>query len=137
MQNACAEREIRSTYCVGRNSWLFSYSLAGAEANAAVYSLTRTCIRNGHDPYTYLKYLLEKMPAYVYFGKKSSSFPDEMLPWSEEYAAYEKSEKKSLLESCTDSMPVDPPDLKRRSRIPRPQIPPDQKSEVSPDMLYA
>ncbi len=137
MQNACAEREIRSTYCVGRNSWLFSYSMAGAEANAAVYSLVRTCIRNEHDPYTYLKYLLEKMPAYVYYGKAVSSFPDEMLPWSEEYAEYEKSEKKSLLESCTDSMPVDPPELKKRSRIPRPQIPPDQKSAASPDVLYA
>lgn len=137
MQNACAEREIRSTYCVGRNSWLFSYSMAGAETNAAVYSLARTCIRNDHDPYTYLKYLLEKMPAYVYYGKKSPSFPDDMLPWSDEYAVYEKSEKKRLLESCTDSMPVDPPELKRRSRIQRPQIPPDQRSGSVPDRIYA
>lgn len=57
MQNAYAERQIRNTYCTGRNSWLFSYSMAGAAANAAVYSLKSTCIQNGHNPFTYLKYL--------------------------------------------------------------------------------
>ena len=116
---------------------MFCNTIDGAKAIAILYTLVETARANNVDVYYYLKYLLEKMPAYVYYGKKSPSFPDDMLPWSDEYAVYEKSEKKRLLESCTDSMPVDPPELKRRSRIQRPQIPPDQRSGSVPDRIYA
>lgn len=55
------ENAIRP-FVVGRKNWLFSYSIEGAHASAAIYSLIETAKANGHDPYWYLKYLFERLP---------------------------------------------------------------------------
>lgn len=59
--NNPVEREIRP-YVIGRRNWLFSDSAKGAEASAALYSILRTAISNGHDPYRYMYHLLHSLP---------------------------------------------------------------------------
>jgi len=59
--NNPVEREIRP-YVIGRRNWLFSDSAKGAEASATLYSILRTAISNGHDPYRYLYHLLYSLP---------------------------------------------------------------------------
>ena len=54
--NAC-ENSIRP-FCIGRRNWLFSDTVAGAQASANLYSLLKTCAANGVDGYAYLRALL-------------------------------------------------------------------------------
>jgi len=60
--NNLAENAIRP-FVVGRKNWLFSGSPRGAEASAAIYSLIETAKANGLEPYRYLRYLFERLPA--------------------------------------------------------------------------
>jgi len=60
--NNLAENAIRP-FVVGRKNWLFSGSPTGAEASAAIYSLIETAKANGLEPYRYLRYLFERLPA--------------------------------------------------------------------------
>ena len=53
VDNNVIERDIRP-FCTGRESWLFSDSVAGAKASAVVYSLMLTCRACGVEPYVYL-----------------------------------------------------------------------------------
>ncbi|MEO7953447.1 MAG: IS66 family transposase [Polaromonas sp.] len=72
--NPC-ENSIRP-FVVGRKSWLFSDTVAGANASANLYSLVQTCKANGIDPYRYLSALFIALP--------SASTVDEyeaLLPW--------------------------------------------------------
>lgn len=80
IDNTAAERAIKN-FAVGRRNWLFSKSIKGAEASAAVYSITETAILNGLKPYDYLAYILEKMKDLVPFPTKEELLP--LLPWSE------------------------------------------------------
>jgi transposase len=57
--NAC-ENAIRP-FVIGRKNWLFSQSVKGAEASAAIYSLIETARLNGHEPYRYLRYVLTEI----------------------------------------------------------------------------
>ena len=59
--NNLAENAIRP-FVVGRKNWLFSGSPAGAHASATLYSLVETAKLNKLEPYTYMRYLLEKIP---------------------------------------------------------------------------
>lgn len=79
IDNSACERAIKN-FAIGRRNWLFSKSIAGAEASAVIYSITETAMQNGVKPYNYLSYVLEKM-------KDLGPFPDsaavrELLPWS-------------------------------------------------------
>jgi len=60
--NNLAENAIRP-FVVGRKNWLFSASPRGAEASAAIYSLIETAKANNLEPYRYLRYLFERLPA--------------------------------------------------------------------------
>jgi transposase len=60
--NNLAENAIRP-FAVGRKNWLFSASPRGAEASAAIYSLIETAKANSLEPYRYLRYLFERLPA--------------------------------------------------------------------------
>jgi hypothetical protein len=72
--NAC-ENAIRP-FVVGRRNWLFSDTVAGANASANLYSLLQTCLANGIDGYQYLKALLIALP-------KAKTVEDyaALLPW--------------------------------------------------------
>lgn len=59
--NNPVEREIRP-YVIGRRNWLFSDTPKGASASATLYSILRTAIANGHEPYRYMYHLLHHLP---------------------------------------------------------------------------
>lgn len=59
--NNLAENAIRP-FVVGRKNWLFSGNPRGAKASATLYSLIETAKANGLEPYSYLRFLFEKLP---------------------------------------------------------------------------
>jgi transposase len=61
IDNNFVENAIRP-FAVGRKNWLFSDSVAGAKASAAIYSIIVTAKQNGHNEYAYLRHILEKLP---------------------------------------------------------------------------
>jgi hypothetical protein len=52
----------RRGLALGRNNWLFAGSLRAGQRAAAVMSLVQSAKLNGHDPYRYLKDILERLP---------------------------------------------------------------------------
>jgi transposase len=72
--NPC-ENAIRP-FVVGRRSWLFSDTVAGANASANLYSLIETCKAGGIDPYRYLHWLFQRLPL-----AKTVDDYDALLPW--------------------------------------------------------
>ena len=73
--NRC-ENAIRP-FVVGRKAWLFSDTPAGANASAIIYSLVETAKANGVEPYTWLRHVLEHLPA-----AKTADEMDKLLPWN-------------------------------------------------------
>ena len=61
IDNNFIENTIRP-FAVGRKNWLFSDSVAGAKASAAIYSVLVSAKLNGHNEHAYLRHLLEKLP---------------------------------------------------------------------------
>ena len=59
---------------IGRGNWLFAGSLRAGQRAAAVMSLIQSAKLNGHDPYTYLKDVLARLPT------QKNSRIDELLP---------------------------------------------------------
>ena len=59
--NNWIENQIRPI-AIGRNNWLFAGSLRAGQRAAAVMSLIQSARMNGHDPYTYLKDVLTRLP---------------------------------------------------------------------------
>lgn len=62
IDNNLVENAIRP-FTVGRKNWLFSGSPRGAEASAGIYSIIETAKANGLEPYWYMRYLFERLPA--------------------------------------------------------------------------
>ena len=79
IDNLAAERALKN-FATGRRNWLFAKSIRGAQASAAVYSITETAMLNGLKPYHYLTYVMEKMKGLWPFPKKEALL--ELLPWS-------------------------------------------------------
>jgi transposase len=75
LDNNTCENAIRP-FCVGRRNWLFSDTVAGANASANLYSLLQTCIANGVDGYRYLRDLLVALPL-----AKTADDYEALLPW--------------------------------------------------------
>ena len=75
--NNWVENQIRPI-AIGRNNWLFAGSLRAGQRAAAVMSLVQSARLNGHDPYAYLKDVLERLPT------QPASRVQELLPhrWS-------------------------------------------------------
>jgi hypothetical protein len=67
------ENRIRPI-AIGRANWLFAGSLRGGQRAAAVMSLIQSAKLNGHDPYAYLKDVLERLPT------QPASRIEELLP---------------------------------------------------------
>jgi transposase len=63
---------------LGRSNWLFAGSLRGGQRAAAVMTLIQSAKLNGHDPYAYLKDVLDRLPT------QPASRIEELLPhrWS-------------------------------------------------------
>jgi hypothetical protein len=63
---------------LGRSNWLFAGSLRAGQRAANIMSLIQSAKLNGHDPYRYLKDILERLPT------QPASQVEELLPhrWS-------------------------------------------------------
>ncbi len=61
ISNNRSERAIKP-FVIGRKGWLFSYSVAGANAAATIYSIIETCKYHQIEPYEYLRYVLQVLP---------------------------------------------------------------------------
>jgi hypothetical protein len=71
--NNWRENQIRPI-AIGRNNWLFSGSLRAGKRAAALMSLVHSARLKGHDPYAYLKDVLERLPT------QPASRVQELLP---------------------------------------------------------
>ncbi len=59
--NNWVENQIRPI-AIGRSNWLFAGSLRAGKRAAAVMSLLHSAKLNGHDPYAYLRNVLDRLP---------------------------------------------------------------------------
>jgi transposase len=59
---------------LGRSNWLFAGSLRAGQRAAVFMSLIQSAKLNGHDPYRYLKDVLERLPT------QSASRLEELMP---------------------------------------------------------
>ena len=77
IDNNWIENRIRPV-ALGRSNWLFAGSLRAGQRAAVVMSLIQSAKLNGHDPYQYLKDVLERLPSHP------ASRIEELLPhrWS-------------------------------------------------------
>jgi transposase len=91
VDNNYIERQIKS-YATGRRAWLFAYDAAGAQASANLYSLVMTCRANEIEPYAYLNYLFEHLPA-----ASTVAQVEALLPWNLK-PVLDEQKKKSLEE---------------------------------------
>ncbi len=73
ISNNWVENQIRPI-ALGRANWLFAGSLRAGKRAAAVISLVHSARINGHDPYAYLKDILERLPTHP------ASRVDDLLP---------------------------------------------------------
>ncbi len=62
IDNNKAENAIRP-FVIGRKGWLFSGSPRGAHASATLYTLVESAKANKLEPWAYLNYLFERLPA--------------------------------------------------------------------------
>jgi transposase len=61
IDNNWCENQIRPI-ALGRSNWLFAGSLRAGKRAAAIMSLVHSARINGHDPYVFLKDVLERLP---------------------------------------------------------------------------
>jgi transposase len=61
IDNNAMERDIRP-FTTGRKNWMFSDTVAGAQASEVIYSLMLTCRACGVEPYAYLCHVLTALP---------------------------------------------------------------------------
>jgi transposase len=61
IDNNAAERALRGI-AIGRRNWLFLGSDRGGRAAAVHFSLIASCLRNGVEPFAYLRDLLTRLP---------------------------------------------------------------------------
>jgi transposase len=76
VDNNYSEQQIKH-FATGRKSWLFSYDAGSAQASANLFSLVATCRANDIEPYAYLKYVFEHLPA-----ASTVEQVEELLPWN-------------------------------------------------------
>jgi transposase len=76
IDNNRVERAIRP-FVIGRVSWLFCDTPNGAHASAVIYSIIETAKANGLEPYSYLRFILKRLPA----ATCVEDF-EKLLPWN-------------------------------------------------------
>ena len=81
LSNAIAENNVRD-FAVGRRNWLFSASVNGATASAAIFSLIETAKANNLRVRPYLKEVITYMRDHANGSERVDVDP--ILPWSDE-----------------------------------------------------
>ena len=84
LDNNIAERAIKP-FVIGRKNWLFSDTVRGAEASAAIYSIVVTAKLNSLNQRAYLEWVLSEMPNDPRLAEPGRI--DRYLPWSDEVPA--------------------------------------------------
>ena len=82
IDNNAAERALRGI-AIGRRNWLFLGSDRGGRAAAMHFSLIASCLRNGVEPFAYLRDLLTRLPALLPGASRDtlrSLLPDRWQP---------------------------------------------------------
>ena len=75
IDNNPAENAIRP-FVIGRKNWLFSQSVKGAEASAALYSIIETAKAHQLEPFDYLSNVFARLP-----NAQSLDDIEALLPW--------------------------------------------------------
>ena len=88
IDNNYIEQQIKS-YATGRRAWLFSYDAGGAQASANLFSLVMTARANDVEPYAYMNYLFDHLPA-----ASTVEQIEALLPWNVKAALEEQRNKK-------------------------------------------
>ena len=78
IDNNWVENQIRPI-ALGRKNWMFSGSLRAGKRAAAIMSLIHSARLNGHDPYAYMKDVLEKLTVQP-FRSISELLPHRWVP---------------------------------------------------------
>lgn len=81
LDNNISERAIKS-FVIGRKNFLFSDTVRGAEASAAIYSIVVTAKLNGLNQRAYLEWVLSEMPNDARLSEPGRI--DRYLPWSDD-----------------------------------------------------
>jgi transposase len=74
--NNYVEQQIKQ-FAVGRKAWLFNHDKVGAQASANLFSLVTTARVNDVEPFAYLSYLFEHLPA-----ANTVEELEALLPWN-------------------------------------------------------
>ena len=61
IDNNVSEQHMK-TIATGRKNWLFTGSENGGKTMAVLLTLVSSCQRHGHDPFVYLRDVLERLP---------------------------------------------------------------------------
>ena len=76
IDNNVTERDIRP-FTTGRENWMFSQSVDGADASAVLYSIVMTCRANDINPYLYFQKFFIELPQWDGLADLS-----DLLPWN-------------------------------------------------------
>jgi hypothetical protein len=76
IHNNATENEIRP-FSQGRRVWLFANNPLGARASANLFTLVSSARANGLEPYIYLNYIFENLPA-----ADTVEALEALLPWN-------------------------------------------------------
>ena len=68
---------MAKTIAIARKNFLFSDTVAGAEASGRAFSLIETARANGHNPQQYLSVLFAELP-----NAKTLEYVEALLPWN-------------------------------------------------------
>ena len=81
---------VAKTIAIARKNFMFSDTVAGAEASARVFSLIETARTNGHNPQRYLSVLLTELPNINSVGDVEALLPWNLVPEeaNKRYAQY-------------------------------------------------
>ena len=84
IDDSASERALRN-FTIGRKNWVTVNTIRGAQASAAIYSITETARANGLNVYYYIRHLLTELPQLIdMYGKNiKQSVLEPLMPWSE------------------------------------------------------
>jgi transposase len=78
IDNNVAEQHMK-TIATGRKNWLFTGSENGGKTMAVLFSVVSSCQRHGHDPFVYLRDVLERLPSLPH-DRLAELLPDRWSP---------------------------------------------------------
>jgi transposase len=78
IDNNVAEQHMK-TIATGRKNWLFTGSEAGGRTMAVLFGVVSSCRRHGHDPFVYLRDVLERLPGHPQ-DRLADFLPDRWSP---------------------------------------------------------